>query len=58
LRADWVIENGEVIIGGDWLTESGIIDAEQLEVTAAPSLLRLQGWKLTVSELRSKNPGQ
>ncbi|WP_434461597.1 hypothetical protein ACMV5L_23165 [Serratia plymuthica] len=42
LGADWVRENGEVIIGGDWLTESGIADAEQLEVTAAPGVIRLQ----------------
>ncbi|ARY99824.1 hypothetical protein QMA0440_00456 [Yersinia ruckeri] len=42
LGADWVRENGEVIIGGDWLTESGITNAEQLEVTAAPGVLRLQ----------------
>ncbi|KYQ98301.1 hypothetical protein AWY96_07160 [Serratia plymuthica] len=27
---------------GDWLTESGITNAEQLEVTAAPGVLRLQ----------------
>jgi len=31
-----------VIIGGDWLTESGITDAEQLEVTAAPGVIRLR----------------
>jgi hypothetical protein len=37
-----VRENGEVIIGGDWLTESGITDAEQLEVNAAPGVIRLQ----------------
>ncbi|BFI48058.1 hypothetical protein [Yersinia pseudotuberculosis] len=42
LGADWVRENGEVIIGGDWLTESGITDAEQLEMTAAPGVIRLQ----------------
>lgn len=42
LGADWVRENGEVIIGGDWLTESDITDAEQLEVTAAPGVLRVQ----------------
>ncbi len=42
LGADWVRENGEVIIGGDWLTESDIANAEQLEVTAAPGVLRLQ----------------
>ncbi|EKN5930983.1 TPA: hypothetical protein ACX4EX_000009 [Yersinia enterocolitica] len=42
LGADWVREKGGVIIGGDWLTQSGIIDAAQLEVTAAPGVLRLQ----------------
>ncbi|CAI1640757.1 HSP20-like domain of uncharacterised function (DUF1813) [Serratia grimesii] len=42
LGADWVRENGELIIGGDWLTESGITNAEQLEVTAALGVLRLQ----------------
>lgn len=42
LGADWVRQNGEVIIGGDWLTASGITNAEQLEVTAAPGVLRLQ----------------
>ncbi|WP_431225579.1 hypothetical protein ACQ86O_13285 [Serratia sp. L9] len=42
LGADWVRENGEVIIGGDWLTESGIASAEQLEVAAVPGVLRLQ----------------
>ncbi|MTD29004.1 hypothetical protein [Erwinia sorbitola] len=42
LGADWVRQNGEVIIGGDWLTAFGITDAEQLEVTAAPGVLRLQ----------------
>nr|WP_315862485.1 hypothetical protein [Yersinia ruckeri] len=42
LGADWVRENGQLIIGGDWLTESGIASAEQLEVTAAPGVLRLQ----------------
>ncbi|WON75610.1 hypothetical protein [Serratia sp. UGAL515B_01] len=42
LGADWVRENGELVIAGDWLTESGITDAEQLEVTAAPGVLRLR----------------
>ncbi|EKN5913141.1 TPA: hypothetical protein RM800_004338 [Yersinia enterocolitica] len=41
LGADWVRENGEVI-GGDWLSEFAIIDAEQLDITAAPGVLRLQ----------------
>ncbi|CRG52692.1 hypothetical protein [Yersinia wautersii] len=42
LGADWVRENGELVIAGDWLTESSITDAEQLEVTAALGVLRLQ----------------
>ncbi|MCS3406455.1 hypothetical protein [Serratia sp. AKBS12] len=42
LGADWVRQNGELIIGGDWLTESGITDAEQLEVAAASGVIRLQ----------------
>ncbi|MFN3071969.1 hypothetical protein ACKWMY_28235 [Serratia sp. J2] len=42
LGADWVRQNGELIIGGDWLTASGITDAEQLEITAAPGVIRLQ----------------
>ncbi|AJJ22318.1 hypothetical protein [Yersinia enterocolitica] len=42
LGVDWVRENGQLIIGGDWITESGITNAEQLEVTAAPGVLRLQ----------------
>lgn len=37
LRAD-----GEVIIGGDWLTESGIVSAEQPEVSAPLCVLELQ----------------
>ncbi|MNG82123.1 hypothetical protein D3C79_408170 [compost metagenome] len=41
LGADWVRQNGELVIGGDWLTESGITDAAQLEVTAAPGVIRL-----------------
>jgi len=39
--ADWVRDNGEVIIGGDWLTGFGITEAEQLEVTTAPGVIRL-----------------
>ncbi|HEJ7127538.1 TPA: hypothetical protein SMF60_000561 [Serratia marcescens] len=42
LGTDWVQQNGEVIIGGGWLSASGITDAEQLEVTAAPRVIRLQ----------------
>ncbi|WP_191939429.1 hypothetical protein IFU37_019700 [Pantoea agglomerans] len=42
LGAYWVRENGELIIGGDWLTGFDITEAEQLEITAAPGMLRLQ----------------
>ncbi|MGM0511221.1 hypothetical protein BFS14_10085 [Serratia fonticola] len=40
--ADWVRQNGELIICGDWLTESGITDAEQLEITTTPGVIRLR----------------
>ncbi|HHQ4306638.1 hypothetical protein [Serratia fonticola] len=46
--ADWVRQNGELIIGGDWLTESGITNAEQLEITVAPRVIRLQQRKVEV----------
>ncbi|WP_431225725.1 hypothetical protein ACQ86O_13310 [Serratia sp. L9] len=44
LGADWVRENGELIIGGTWIIESGIIDVAQLEITAAPGVIRLR-WR-------------
>lgn len=34
--------SGKVIIGGDWLTESGIASAGHLEITAAPEVIQLQ----------------
>jgi hypothetical protein len=46
LGADWMRQNGELVIGGAWLTESGIANAEQLEVTAAPGVIRLQRRKV------------
>lgn len=42
LDADWVRQNGELIIGGDWIAESGIINLAQLEITAVPGVIRLQ----------------
>ncbi|ATM87405.1 hypothetical protein CRN74_15780 [Yersinia frederiksenii] len=39
---NWVRENGELVIGGDWLTEFEITDAEQLEVTIASGVPRSQ----------------
>ncbi|EGT3597765.1 MULTISPECIES: hypothetical protein [Serratia] len=41
LGADWVRQNGELVIGGDWLIESDITNAEQLEMTSASDVLRL-----------------
>lgn len=51
LGADWVRQNGELVIGGDWLTEAGITDAEQLDVTAAPGVIRL--WRREVGGFRA-----
>ncbi|HDL7751889.1 TPA: hypothetical protein PXP51_004343 [Yersinia enterocolitica] len=51
LGADWVRENGEVIIGGNWLTESGITSAEQVDVTAVPGVIRL--WRREVGGFRA-----
>lgn len=42
LGADWVRESGELIMGCGWLSDSGITDAEQLDITAAPGVIRLQ----------------
>lgn len=42
LGADWVRENGEVIIGGDGLTGFGITEAEQLAITAVPGVIRVR----------------
>jgi hypothetical protein len=42
LGADWVRQNGELIIAGDWIIESRITDVAQLEITAAPGVVRLQ----------------
>jgi hypothetical protein len=41
LGADWLRQNGELVIAGNWLIASGITDAAQLEVTAAPGVIRL-----------------
>jgi hypothetical protein len=42
LGGDWVRQNCELIIGGDWIAESGIINLAQLEITAVPGVIRLQ----------------
>ncbi|MGT3163417.1 hypothetical protein ACVSUJ_10150 [Yersinia enterocolitica] len=50
LGADWVRENGELIIAGNWISESGITNAEQLEITAALGVIRLQRWEVEAFE--------
>lgn len=42
LGADWVRQNGELIVSGNWNIESGITDVTQLVITAAPGVIRLQ----------------
>ncbi|AGP46043.1 hypothetical protein FS592_22430 [Serratia plymuthica] len=42
LGADWVRQNGELVIGGDWLIDAGITEAEQLEIATAPGVIRLR----------------
>ncbi|WP_241006700.1 hypothetical protein [Serratia liquefaciens] len=42
LGADWVRQNGKLVIGGDWLTGSRITDAAQLEVTVTPGVIRVR----------------
>ncbi|MDW5500146.1 hypothetical protein R6Y99_10135 [Pseudomonas lundensis] len=39
--ADWITQTGELVIAGNWLIASGITDAAQREVTAAPGVIRL-----------------
>lgn len=46
------------IILYDWLTESGITDTEQLEVTAAPGVIRLQRREYGGFRAQSKIPPQ
>ncbi|CAI1640287.1 HSP20-like domain of uncharacterised function (DUF1813) [Serratia grimesii] len=45
LGADWVRQNGELIISGDWITVSGIIDVAQLEISATLGVIRLRRWE-------------
>ncbi|VEA67782.1 HSP20-like domain of uncharacterised function (DUF1813) [Serratia plymuthica] len=42
LGADWVRQNGELVIAGDWLIDAGITEAEQLEIATAPGVIRLR----------------
>ncbi|HHL2500676.1 TPA: hypothetical protein ACQ301_002731 [Yersinia enterocolitica] len=57
LGADRVRKNGELVIDGDWFTESGITGTEQLEVTAAPSVIRLQRWEVGALEFEINHLG-
>ncbi|TCV90997.1 hypothetical protein EDC52_1253 [Biostraticola tofi] len=51
LGADWVRENGEVLVSGDWLTESSTTEAQQVDITAAPGVIRL--WRREVDVFRA-----
>ena len=42
LGADWVRDNGDISIGGDWLTDIDISGLEQLEITYAPTIIKIQ----------------
>ncbi|WP_434461600.1 hypothetical protein ACMV5L_23180 [Serratia plymuthica] len=48
LGADWVRQNGELVIGDDWLAGSDITDTEQLEITATTGVIRLQQQEVDV----------
>ena len=39
LGADWVRDDGQLVIGGDWLTEIGITEAEHVDVATAPNII-------------------
>ncbi|AVU35639.1 TPA: hypothetical protein JD344_24880 [Serratia marcescens] len=58
LGADWIPDIGELVLGGGWLTRSGITNAEQVGVTAAPDVIRVQRREQGDLGLKSSNPGQ
>jgi len=39
LGADWVQDNGQLVIGGDWLTDIDITQAEHVDVATAPGII-------------------
>lgn len=39
LGADWVQDNRQLVIGGDWLTDLGITEAGHVDVATAPGLI-------------------
>ncbi|MGC6389063.1 hypothetical protein ACMV8I_15595 [Ewingella sp. S1.OA.A_B6] len=39
LGADWVHNDGRLVIGGDWLTEIGITQAGHVDVATAPGII-------------------
>lgn len=42
LGADWVRENGDLIVGGQWLTDLGITAASEVDITANTGVICLQ----------------
>lgn len=39
LGADWMRDNGQLVISGDWLTEIGITEAEHVDVANAQGII-------------------
>jgi hypothetical protein len=39
LGADWVQDNGQLVIGGDWLTGIGITEAAHVDIATAPGII-------------------
>ncbi|UNK63208.1 hypothetical protein [Buttiauxella ferragutiae] len=48
LSADWVLDNGELIIGGDWLTEIDITQPEYIDITLASGRIEVRRRTLTI----------
>ncbi|TPG63346.1 hypothetical protein [Ewingella americana] len=39
LGADWVDDDGQLVIGGDWLTNLGITQADHVDAAIAPGII-------------------
>ncbi|MFI3312236.1 hypothetical protein [Ewingella allii] len=39
LSADWVRDDGQLVVGGDWLTAMGITEAEHVDVATVPNII-------------------
>jgi len=48
LSADCVRDDGELIIGGDWLTDIDITQPEHIDITTAPGRIEVRRRTLTI----------